>query len=130
MNDGFFCIMADTLLVDEYYLRLLRLMEVNPNVSQRELSRELGISLGKTNYCVKHLLDKGFIKMQNFRNSRNKLAYAYLLTPTGISAKVDLTVRFLKQKIREYESLKTEIELLRQEVDAPIAAKKSIHEHP
>ncbi|MDS1140037.1 MarR family EPS-associated transcriptional regulator [Pusillimonas sp. SM2304] len=107
--------MIDAALPYEHHLKLLRLLEANPDMSQRDLARELGISLGKTNYCIKHLLDKGFIKMQNFRNSHNKLAYAYLLTPTGFTAKVELTLRFLKHKVNEYEKLKSEIELLQLE---------------
>ncbi len=95
-------------------------------MSQRELARELDISLGKTNYCIKQLLDKGLIKMQNFHNSHNKLAYAYLLTPSGIAAKVDLTFRFLKYKIQEYENLKAEIEILREEVGSPPTVDKTI----
>lgn len=110
--------MITSSLPDEYHLKLLRLLEANPGMSQRDLARELGISLGKTNYCIKHLLDKGFIKMQNFRNSRRKLAYAYLLTPTGFAAKVDLTLRFLKYKVLEYENLKAEIEQLRAEASS------------
>ncbi|MDN5843804.1 MAG: MarR family EPS-associated transcriptional regulator [Alcaligenaceae bacterium] len=100
----------------ESHLKVLRLLESNPSLSQRELSRALGVSLGKTNYCVRALLDKGLIKMQNFRNSSNKLGYAYLLTPAGIAAKADLTRRFLAQKQLEYNVLRQEIERLQQEV--------------
>ncbi len=85
-------------------------------MSQRDLAHATGISLGKINYCVKALLGKGLIKMQNFRNSRDKLAYAYLLTPAGISAKTELTSMFLRRKIAEYEALKGEIDLLTKEV--------------
>lgn len=105
---------ADT-LQDESLLRVMRTLEANPNLSQRELAERLDISLGKTNYCLKALLDKGLIKMQNFRNSRNKLAYAYLLTPAGVAAKTALTARFLKRKMAEYEALKQEIEELKRE---------------
>lgn len=107
--------MSVKLLPEESHLKALRLLEANPDLSQRELSQELGISLGKTNYCVRALLDKGLIKMQNFRNSDNKLGYAYLLTPAGIAAKADLTRNFLKIKIQEYEHLKQEIEQLQRE---------------
>ena len=100
---------------DEAHLRLLRLLEINPRMSQRDLADALDVSLGKTNYCLKALLSKGHIKIQNFRNSQNKLAYAYLLTPEGIAQKTGLTTRFLKRKIAEYESLKQEIELLKLE---------------
>lgn len=82
---------------------------------------ELGVSLGKVNYCVKALLAKGFIKLQNFRGSRNKLAYAYLLTPSGFAAKSNLAMGFLQIKIAEYERLRSEIELLQQEAVAEIS---------
>jgi EPS-associated MarR family transcriptional regulator len=107
--------MPDTPLRDESHLKALRLLEANPSLSQRELSEALGVSLGKTNYCIRALLDKGLIKVQNFRNSQNKLGYAYLLTPAGIAAKAELTASFLKIKIREYEALQREIEQLRRE---------------
>jgi EPS-associated MarR family transcriptional regulator len=102
---------------EESHLKVLRLLESDPGLSQRDLSQALGISLGKTNYCMRALLDKGLIKMQNFRNSENKLGYAYLLTPAGIAAKADLTRNFLKIKMREYEALKREIEQLQSEAD-------------
>ena len=102
---------------EESHLKVLRLLESDPGLSQRDLSQTLGISLGKTNYCMRALLDKGLIKMQNFRNSENKLGYAYLLTPAGIAAKADLTRNFLKIKMREYEALKREIEQLQSEAD-------------
>ncbi|WP_342366242.1 MarR family EPS-associated transcriptional regulator [Allopusillimonas ginsengisoli] len=102
---------------DENHLKLLRLLEENPDMSQRELSRRLGISLGKTNYCLKELLRGGLIKIQNFKNSHNKLAYAYLLTPAGVSTKAELTLRFLKIKVGEYKTLKAEIEQLQQEAE-------------
>lgn len=105
-----------TALHEESHLKVLRLLEANPGMSQRDISDALGVSLGKTNYCVKALLDKGLLKMQNFRNSQNKLAYAYLLTPAGIAAKTELTARFLKYKVTEYENLRNEIEALRREV--------------
>lgn len=86
-------------------------------MNQRDLSKAMGISLGKTNYCIKALLDKGLIKMQNFRNSQNKLAYAYLLTPAGVEAKARITVQFLKNKLQEYERLRIEIEMLQREAE-------------
>jgi len=86
-------------------------------MSQRDLADALGVSLGKANYCLKALLDKGFIKMQSFRKSPNKLAYAYLLTPGGIAEKAGLTVRFLARKVAEYESLTLEIEALKSEMN-------------
>lgn len=110
--------MTDTSLRDESHLKVLRLLEADPSLSQRDLAEALGVSLGKTNYCIRALLDKGLIKMQNFRNSQNKLAYAYLLTPAGIAARADLTTSFLKIKMQEYEVLRQEIEDLRREADA------------
>lgn len=108
--------MENTPPPDENHLKTLRLLESNPRMNQRNLSEALGLSLGKTNYCIRALLNKGLIKMQNFRNSQNKLAYSYLLTPSGIAAKTELTACFLKRKMDEYESLKHEIEALRNEV--------------
>ncbi len=112
--------MIDTPLRDESHLKVLRLLEADPSLSQRELSEALGVSLGKTNYCIRALLDKGLIKMQNFRNSQNKLAYAYLLTPAGIAAKADLTASYLKIKIKEYETLREEIEQLEDPLIPPV----------
>ena len=97
---------------------MLRLLEVNPRINQRELAAALGVSLGKTNFCLKALLDKGLLKMNNFQNSQRKLVYAYLLTPAGLAEKAALTGRFLTRKIQEYEVLKAEIDLLRQEAAA------------
>lgn len=84
-------------------------------MSQRELSRELGISLGKVNYCVQALIEKGWIKAANFTNSQNKTAYMYLLTPRGIERKTSLTISFLQAKIKEYERLRAEIRQMRRE---------------
>lgn len=97
------------------HFKVLRLLEANPEMNQRELSQALGVSLGKTNYCLKALLDKGMLKVHNFQNSKHKLAYAYLLTPAGIAEKTALTSRFLQRKIHEFEQLKSEIESLQQE---------------
>lgn len=108
-------IIVDDLLQLEAHLKVLRLLENNPELSQREMAEALGVSVGKANYCVRALLDKGLIKMKNFRNSRNKLAYAYLLTPAGFTAKADLSARFLKVKMAEYEALQREISLLRKD---------------
>jgi len=102
--------------MEDTHLRLLRLIEARPELSQRDLARELGTSLGKVNYCLNALIDKGLVKVRNFRNSNNKLAYAYLLTPRGIESKATITVKFLKRKMAEYETLKAEIEQLQREV--------------
>jgi EPS-associated MarR family transcriptional regulator len=102
----------------ETHLKVLRLLETNPQMSQRDLAVALGVSLGKTNFCLKALLDKGWLKVQNFQNSQRKLAYAYLLTPAGLVEKAALTRRFLMRKRAEFALLKAEIELLQQEVAA------------
>ena len=105
----------DLSLHDETHLKVLRVLESTPNINQRKLAESLGVSLGKTNFCLNALLDKGLVKMENFRTSTRKLNYAYLLTPSGIAAKAALTKRFLKRKMEEYEALKAEIEQLKQE---------------
>jgi EPS-associated MarR family transcriptional regulator len=102
---------------EEIHFKVLRLLEGKPDISQRELAEELGISLGKANYCLKALLDKGWIKARNFKNSKNKWAYAYLLTPHGIEQKARITAQFLKYKMAEYEALQKEIELLKCEIE-------------
>ena len=107
-----------TPLNEDVHYRLLKLLAERPQASQRQLSQALGVSLGKINYCVKALLDQGWIKATNFKNSKNKLAYAYLLTPSGIDAKARITARFLKRKLDEYQALKQEIARLQAEVAA------------
>ncbi len=99
---------------DTHY-RTLRLLEENPDLTQREIAKKLGVSLGSTNYCLKALVDKGLVKIRNFRASKNKLGYAYLLTPRGVKEKLALTEGFLKRKLKEYEARKTEIEGLQAE---------------
>lgn len=103
------------MLTDEYRYKILKLVADNSEISQRELAKALGISLGKTNYCLKALIEKGSLKVRNFKNSKNKLAYMYLLTPSGIEEKSTITLSFLKTKIKEYELLNEEIILLKQE---------------
>jgi EPS-associated MarR family transcriptional regulator len=101
--------------IQDIRLDLLRKLELNPNCTQRELSREMGVSLGKVNYCMKKLTEKGLIKLTNFTHNSNKMGYAYLLTPSGIEEKSRLTFSFLKRKIVEYEVLKKEINKLQLE---------------
>ena len=96
-------------------LDLLRRLESNPEYTQRELSKVMGVSLGKVNYCLKKLTEKGLIKITNFKQSPNKVGYAYLLTPKGIEEKARLTISFLKRKIIEYEILTKEINELKLE---------------
>ncbi|CAG0948183.1 MAG: MarR family EPS-associated transcriptional regulator [Rhodocyclales bacterium] len=98
------------------HYRVLRLIGEQPEISQRELARSLGVSLGKTHYLMKALLEKGLVKADNFRRSDNKLAYAYLLTPKGITAKLELTRAFLRLKEGEYQSALEEIARLRKEL--------------
>jgi len=100
---------------DNHY-NLLSILEMQPDISQRQLASQLDISLGKANYCLKALLDKGWVKARNFKNSQNKWAYAYLLTPQGIEQKTRMAGEFLKCKLVEYEALKQEIERLEVEV--------------
>ena len=104
------------MLTDEYRYKILKLVEEKPEISQRELAEALGVSLGKANYCLKALIKIGILKATNFRNSKNKLAYMYLLTPSGIEEKTKITLRFLENKMQEYEKLKKEIEVLHKEV--------------
>ena len=104
-------------LSESTHLRILKLIEERPDLSQRELARQLGVSLGKTHYLLRALLDKGFVKMNNFRRSDNKLAYAYLLTPSGIAAKLELTRAFLRLKEAEYQAARSEIDRLRRELE-------------
>jgi len=92
--------------------RLLRLLEGQPDLSQRDIAEALGVSLGATNYVLKALIEKGQVKVRNFRASNNKLRYAYILTPSGLEAKARLTAGFLQRKYAEYEALKSEIEAL------------------
>lgn len=103
---------------DEIHFRVLKIIHSSPQITQRELADELGVSLGKTNYCLKSLIDKGWLKARNFKNNRNKMAYAYLLTPVGIQEKAAMTVDFLRRKMDEYETLKQEIKQLKSEVQS------------
>lgn len=96
-----------------YYI--LKTLETDPKISQRQFAENLGISLGKGKYCVKPLLGKGLIKASNFKNSNNKIAYAYLLTPKGIQQKAVLAQHFLENKVLEYDALKEEIQVLKAE---------------
>lgn len=103
------------MLTDEYRYKILKILEANPEISQRDLARALGVSLGRTNFCLKALIERGLLKATNFRNSSNKLAYMYLLTPKGLEEKSVITARFLKMKMQEYANLESEIEELRRD---------------
>ena len=113
---------------DDTHFWVLKLMQDNPGMSQRALAKELGISLGGANYCLKALVEKGWLKMQNFSKSQNKLGYAYLLTHKGMAEKTALTGRFLKRKMQEYEALKAEIEALQKDV-MPVDSSKQAATH-
>lgn len=99
----------------------MRVLEENPDLTQRELAEKLGMSVGGVNYCLNALIDKGLVKMGNFQKSKNKFKYVYLLTPQGIAEKVALTSRFLKRKMEEYDALKVEINALKAEVDKELS---------
>ena len=99
-------------LQEDAHFRVLALLEGNPNISQRDLARALGVSLGGVNYSLHALVDRGMIKVQSFSRSECKSAYAYMLTPQGLAEKAKLTARFLRRKMDEYEALKAEIESL------------------
>ena len=102
---------------EQRQLDAMRLLETNPEMTQREIAEALGVSLGAANYCLKALVEKGWVKLENFQKNPNKLGYLYLLTPMGITAKAQLTASFLLRKVAEYEALRAEIDQLQAEVD-------------
>ena len=106
-----------SLLQQDTYFRVLRLLQENPDLSQRELAKRLGVSVGALNYCLKALIEKGWVKVHNFSQSKQKLGYAYFLTPQGIIEKARLTNGFLRRKMQEFDALKAEIEILKVEID-------------
>lgn len=101
----------------ETRIAVLRALQDDPRLSQRELAQRIGVSLGKTNYCLRALIEKGYIKAVNFSNNPSKLGYMYQLTPQGLTAKARITARFLKRKLEEHEAIQAEIERLRAELD-------------
>lgn len=104
-------------LQEDTTFRVMRLLEENPDLTQRELAKNLDISVGGLNCCLKALMDKGQVKMKNFANSKNKFGYVYVLTPSGLAEKTAITHRFLQRKMREYEALKAEIQSLKAETE-------------
>lgn len=100
---------------DTHHYRLLKLLEADPHMSQRELAQAMGVSVGKVNYCLKALVERGFVKLDNFRKNQDKRFYAYLLTPKGLEEKARITVAFLQRKLAEYENITAEIQELRKE---------------
>ena len=105
-----------THIQDDVHFQIMRILQANPDLTQRELARMLGMSVGSLNYGLNALIDKGYVKMANFSKSKNKFKYVYLLTPQGIAEKMALTSRFLKRKMDEYDALKLEIDALKAEV--------------
>jgi EPS-associated MarR family transcriptional regulator len=103
-------------LQEDTYFRVMRMLQYNPDITQRELAQKLGISVGGLNYSLNALIDRGLVKMKNFASSKNKFGYVYVLTPCGMAEKAAITHRFLQRKMEEYELLKAEIEMLECEV--------------
>jgi MarR family transcriptional regulator, temperature-dependent positive regulator of motility len=108
----------DPRIVEEAHYRLLALLQNEPELSQREMAERLGVSLGKVNYCMRALIEKGWLKAENFRRSSNKRAYLYKLTPSGLKEKAALTLRFLRRKEEEHDALVQEIARLKEELGA------------
>ena len=106
----------DNAAQEELRLRVMRLLEDNPKATQRQIASQLGVSLGGVNYCIKALVERGLVKLNNFAKSERKMGYAYILTPEGVTEKTRITARFLKRKMAEYEQLQEEIELLKTEM--------------
>ena len=101
---------------EEVRLRVMQLIEKNPEITQRELSRRLNVSLGSVNFCIRALIERGLVKMGNFYRNRDKSSYVYILTPSGVAEKAEITRKFLKKKRQEFYNLKTEIESLESEL--------------
>jgi EPS-associated MarR family transcriptional regulator len=119
-----------SLVQEDTYFRVLRMLEVNPDLTQREIAERLGVSTSGMNYCLNALIDKGWVKVQNFSQSKNKFGYIYVLTPQGIVEKVTLTSRFLKRKQAEYEAIRVEIDGLTSELSPSDKVKSQIHDGP
>ena len=115
VNKSVYKILNISVSREQNQYQILKSLEQDSRSTQRQLSNNLGVSLGKINYCIKSLIEKGFIKVNNFKNSDNKIQYSYLLTPKGIEEKAKLTLDFIRIKTQEYDTLKQEIESLKQE---------------
>jgi EPS-associated MarR family transcriptional regulator len=111
-------------LQEDTYFRVMRILEEKPDVTQREIAQKLGMSTSGLNYALNALIDKGWVKVYNFSESKNKFGYVYLLTPSGVAEKASLTGRFLQRKLQEYEEMKAEIESLRAEMHNASLSKK------
>ena len=101
------------------HLQVLKLLQANPSLSQRQLAAQMGVSLGKANYCLRALVEKGLVKLGNFSKNPNKRHYAYILTPAGLEEKTRITLGFLKRKEAEFEAIQGEIDALRKELESP-----------
>ena len=112
MNDS----TNQTMSPENQHLQLLKLLQTHPHLSQRELATKMGVSLGKVNYCMRALIEKGLVKLENFRHAENKRKYAYLLTPAGIEEKTRITLAFLRRKEAEFKKIKSEIKALQIEL--------------
>lgn len=110
----------------EAQFRVMQVIVNNPNITQRELASQMGVSLGRAHYCLASLLEVGWVKMSRFKGSSEKKQYAYILTPSGISQKAEITGRFLKRKIDEYLALRREIEVLREEIGVDVNAANGV----
>lgn len=115
-------------LQEDTYFRVMRILQENPDLTQRELAKKVDISVGALNYCLKALMEKGLVKMKNFTNSKNKFGYVYVLTPSGIAKKAAITHQFLRRKVDEYEALKKEIEVLMLESERLVGEAFKKHE--
>jgi len=107
---------------EAWRLQVLKLLQANPTLSQRQLATELGVSLGKANYCLRALVEKGLVKLGNFSKNPNKRHYAYILTPAGLEEKSRITLAFLKRKETEFEAIRREIEVLKGDLEATLPA--------
>jgi len=103
---------------EAWRLQVLKLLQANPSLSQRQLAAEMGVSLGKANYCLRALVEKGLVKLGNFSKNPNKVKYAYILTPAGLEEKTRITLAFLKRKEAEFEAIKSEIEVLKVDLES------------
>jgi EPS-associated MarR family transcriptional regulator len=112
-------------LQEDTYFRVLRILQDNPDLTQRDIAERLGVSTSGMNYCLNALIDKGWVKVQNFSQSKNKFGYIYVLTPKGIAEKGLLTSRFLARKMDEYKALKVEINSLKMDIDTSVGEKKA-----
>jgi EPS-associated MarR family transcriptional regulator len=115
---------SQTKIQEDKYFRVMHILQENPDLTQRELAQKLGVSVGGLNYCLKALMEKGLVKMENFSQSKNKFGYVYILTARGMAEKTALTGQFLKRKIAEYHALKDEIKALKGELPSKRSSRR------